>query len=539
MKKRIISMLLATLMVLSLAVGCGKQTEPEPVDGETKKLTVGIPQNANVTDYQENGFTKYVEESLGIEIEFIYFSSTPSESQKQLTVMCASGEKLPDVLWGFNGMDRYTVNEFGEDGYFIDLTELMETKAPHYQEAMSKLDPELQETIKSRGTSMIDGGFYGMPMVTVMPVIDTMQNIIYINQQWLDNLGLSMPKTTDELYEVLKAFKTRDPNGNGQNDEIPMLSSQIERFIINAFVYTGTYGFNVTDGKVWNPYTTDAYRQALRFCKKLCDEKLLDDMNFSLSSQAEYTALITPADNVARVGIWQGHPQLVTSQNTKILDQYTALAPLADATGLGGYLVNGASDMLFSAFITEDCKDVDTAMKFLDFFYVDETVTRLRHGVKDEDWIYEDGLNDYGEPSKIKLLNANAAFQGNATWGIQGLGIRTAENYLTSTVDGLSARNTEAARLLGESYQVLKTASQPKEKLEYLNYTADEYAQRNKLSTLYSQYINECRVLFIVGDKDIDSDAEWDAYLKEVSALGEETLIKIAQDVYNRDLQKN
>ena len=58
MKKRIISMLLATLMVLSLAVGCGKQTEPEPVDGETKKLTVGIPQNANVTDYQENGFTK-------------------------------------------------------------------------------------------------------------------------------------------------------------------------------------------------------------------------------------------------------------------------------------------------------------------------------------------------------------------------------------------------------------------------------------------------------------------------------------------------
>ena len=43
-----------------------------------------------------------------------------------------------------------------------------------------------------------------------------------INKAWLDKLGLQVPTTWDELENVLKAFKTQDPNGNGQADEIPM-----------------------------------------------------------------------------------------------------------------------------------------------------------------------------------------------------------------------------------------------------------------------------------------------------------------------------
>jgi len=535
MKKRIISLLLVIIMLLTSFVGCGKKENGETNKGGSGKLTVGVPQNANVTNYDDNGFTKYIEEELGIDIEFVYFSSGVADYQKQITLMCSSEEKLPDVLWGFYGMDRYTVNEFGEDGYFQDLTELLETKAPNYQKAMAKLDKDMQKNIKSRGTSTIDGGFYGMPLVTACEVIDTMQNILYINKDWLNKVGMSAPKNVDELYNVLKAFKTQDPNGNGINDEIPILSSNIESYIINAFVYTGTYNLNVTDGKVWNPYTTNEYRQALQFCKKLCDEDLLDDMNYTLTSSSEYISLITPSNDVARVGIWQGHPQLMTSQNTQILNQYTALAPLADETGKGGYLVNAPYDLAYCSFITEDCRDVDTAMKFLDFFYVDETITRMRHGVKGTDWEYADGLNDFKEPAKFKLINTNAAFQGNATWGTLGHGIRTAENFLTSAADGVTARNTEAARLLGESYQVLKNSKQPKDILGSLNYTVEEYEKRNKLATLYNQYVAEARALFITGEKDPNSNADWDAYLKEVEGLGDKTLIEVAQGAYNRE----
>ena len=549
MMKRFVVWFLIFAMVAAVFSGCtpgekpaesSEQAETESgEEGDTvKKLKVGVPQNANVTDYDDNGFTKYIEESLGIDIEFVYFSSSASEYLKQITLMCTSKERLPDVLWGFYGIDRYTVNEFGEDGYFLDLSELLETKAPHYQEAYAKLDAEMQDAIRTRGTSTVDGGFYGMPMVTVTPVIDTMQNILYINQTWLDKLGLKAPETPDELYRVLKAFKEQDPNGNGIADEIPMLSSGIESYILNGFVEIEAYGFNVTDGKVWNPTSTDEYRQGLEFCRKLNAEGLLDDMCFTLTSQAEYTSLITPADDVARVGIWQGHPQLATSQSSRILDQYTALAPLKDATGRGGYLINSPNDMYFCSFITEDCKDIDTAMKFLDFFYVDETVTRMHHGVKDVDWVYEDGVNDYGEPSKFRLLDANAAFQGNSIWGTQGHAIRTAENYLTSTSDGLAGRNAEASRLLGESYQVMKAGRYPEDALHYLNYTVEEYEKRNRLATLYNQYVSESRALFITGQNDVNNDQVWAAYLAELKTLGEDTLIEVAESAYLRGLGK-
>lgn len=51
-----------------------------------------------------------------------------------------------------------------------------------------------------------------------------------INKQWLDNLKLEVPATTDELYTVLKAFKEQDANGNGDSkDEIPMMGTPAGR----------------------------------------------------------------------------------------------------------------------------------------------------------------------------------------------------------------------------------------------------------------------------------------------------------------------
>ena len=44
----------------------------------------------------------------------------------------------------------------------------------------------------------------------------------YIRKDWLRKLGLKEPKTVEELYEVLIAFRDKDPNGNGKKDEIPV-----------------------------------------------------------------------------------------------------------------------------------------------------------------------------------------------------------------------------------------------------------------------------------------------------------------------------
>ena len=57
---------------------------------------------------------------------------------------------------------------------------------------------------------------------------------MYINQKWLDNLGLDMPTTTDELRDVLQAFREKDPNGNGQTDEIPLFTNYVDNGRLRA-----------------------------------------------------------------------------------------------------------------------------------------------------------------------------------------------------------------------------------------------------------------------------------------------------------------
>ncbi len=69
-----------------------------------------------------------------------------------------------------------------------------------------------------------DGNIYALPQVNECYHCMYQQRM-WIYKPWLDKLGLKMPTTTDEFYEVLKAFKTKDPNGNGKADEIPLSGS--------------------------------------------------------------------------------------------------------------------------------------------------------------------------------------------------------------------------------------------------------------------------------------------------------------------------
>jgi ABC-type glycerol-3-phosphate transport system substrate-binding protein len=115
-------MLLVFVMLAGVFTGCKKE---EQVSTGPRKLTVGIPQDATIADYDSNGLAEYLKEITGIEIEWELFASGSSNYAQQLTLMCSSGEELPDVLIGFNDLGHYSVNQYGEDGYIIDLTDLI------------------------------------------------------------------------------------------------------------------------------------------------------------------------------------------------------------------------------------------------------------------------------------------------------------------------------------------------------------------------------------------------------------------------------
>ena len=274
MKKRIISMVLVFVMLCSLFAGCGKKGGSK--SGNT--LTVGINQNANVEDFDNNAFTKYLEETVGVDLEFVYYSSSEKEAIQQLALTVSANRELPDVLLGFHKMSHYVVNQYGEDGYFLDLTDLIEKYGKNYKAALEKASKEDREYLEAKAINTNTKGIYAMP-IALCPAIDDMPSLMYINQDWLTKLGLKAPTNVDELYNVLKAFKTKDPNGNGKSDEIPMLGgclgkgNDVLAYMMNAFVYfSDNNNYNVTDGKVWDPVVSDEFRQGLIYINKLVKE---------------------------------------------------------------------------------------------------------------------------------------------------------------------------------------------------------------------------------------------------------------------------
>lgn len=529
--KKIISILLVFVMLLGTLAGCGKKVEALP-EG-TVTLTVGLPQHSVISDYDDNAFTKYLEETTDVDIEFVSFSSSGSEYVQQLALMCSANEELPDVLLGFK-IGNYSMNQYGEDGYFLDLTDYIDEYAPNYKAALKELDDQTRNFIEEKGKHLENDAYYGMPRVNDCETTDQLQSMMHINKTWLDKLGLEVPTTLDELRTVLKAFKTQDPNGNGQPDEVPVIGKEgIMNYIINAFVLYQQNSFNVTNGKVWDPVVTDEYREALIYMNQLVKDDLYMKLCFSISSDTEYKALISPAEGPSKVGIFVGHPERMTSANTDALEEFIALPALSDETGKGGYTVTNALTVDWMGFITKDCEYPAAAMKFLDVWYLDETMTIQRHGEKGVDWVEEEGKTPYGTDAHIKVVNSEAFFSGNSTWAVNVLGIMTHWNYLGIQQEG-EGRIAESGRIQKELWDVMKDGKKPKETAENLVYTDEEYQKREeKAGTLDSYIVNET-IKFVSGQNDPKDDAAWNEFLKTLKDLGRNELLKVCQSAYSR-----
>lgn len=523
--KRIISVLLVAVMSLSIFAGCGKGG----AKGENT-LTVGIPMYGSVSDFKENPFTKYVEKELGIELEFVTYVSNSGERMQQLTLQIAGNKELPDVFWGWQEMSTSAINEFGEKGYLQDLTELKDKYAVNYKEQFAKLSKEEQEYINARGTTD-KGSFYAMPLYTGFDYMDHLQNAMYINKEWLDELGLEIPTTIDELEKVLKAFKSKDPNGNGVADEIPMMGKDIANYVINAYQYYDTeYTADVNDGKVSTPFITDNYRQAMITLNEWCKKGYYSDLSIT-NSMNDFKALITPTDNNARVGIWCGHPVTYTNVSSPVLEEYVALPALGDETGAGGYTVVRPQTLMFCGFISRDCENPELAMKFLDFFYKDETVTCMRHGEKDVDWKYiEEGTakNVLGNDAKFALIE-NDDVEAK-TWGINGNSIFTSDNYLPAYNE-----KSQSERLCTEAWELQQKARIKKETIARMTYTDEEMSERQSINGEVQGIATSWRDKFITGMENPSSDAAWNKYLNELDKVKVDDLMELYQKVYDKN----
>lgn len=115
-----------------------------------------------------------------------------------------------------------------------------------------------------------------------------------INKSWLDKLGLKVPDTIDDLYNVLKAFKEQDPNGNGKQDEIPFI--ELSNDLISPF---GIADLNnnfmvVKDGNAVYYPISEEYKEGLKWESKLFKDGLLDKEVFTQDETMRSAKFLNP-----------------------------------------------------------------------------------------------------------------------------------------------------------------------------------------------------------------------------------------------------
>ncbi len=201
---------------------------------------------------------------------------------EKVSVVFASND-LPDLFCGkIDNLINFT-------DQCLDVTDMLPEYAPYMADFYFNQYPAIF------GAEAFEGRMYSMPQVRV-------NNICYgggweINTRWLKNVGMELPETIDDLYEVLKAFRDQDANGNGDpNDEIPYSFVKIdannkvgERGVtqwMNAFgmindgANKAEHYIMAEDGKIIFTPLDQRFYDMLVYLNKLYSENLIDKDSF-------------------------------------------------------------------------------------------------------------------------------------------------------------------------------------------------------------------------------------------------------------------
>lgn len=516
---------------------------------EDNKLVIAIQANSFITDYDDNYLTHYLEDKLGIDIEFVLLPTAADEVATKVSLMTASGDDLPDVLMVDNALSAESILQYGSNGVFLPLNEYMadETLMPNYNSI-----PEEDKTIMEAAQLMADGNMYSFSKYEPSTWNMT-PNRLFINRTWLDKLGLSMPTTTDELKEVLIAFRDQDPNGNGIQDEIGVYGMQaggygqdVTASLMNSFIFwnggttNGGLSLNEDGTQVIAPFTTEEWKTGLAYMNDLYKEGLLSPAIFT-DDDTQFKATLNNDINVVgfvSMGSLGNYPDAATNSN------YLDMELIEPLTGPEGICYTPYTDSApyQVMFIFRDTDKADLAIRLADEFFDSYTAIVVRDGEEGVDWtddpeVLANMTNSYVEAGlydEVQMAIYGDIWSSNNAQTWHDVNPRYSDlkkNNTTAecTKEEYDPDNPTQITAKSMAYYYEK---HPEHVLAPLHYTLEEASEIQDALVNIPSYVKQSMAEFITGAKDLDRD--WDTYLAELDNMGLEQLLSRAQGAYER-----
>jgi putative aldouronate transport system substrate-binding protein len=507
-----------------------------PFTREKSTLDIFIVQDPGVQDIVTN--TAITEFEAATNVHFNMTVAIEDAAQK-LNLLLNTGE-YPEVIFStFTATDL--VKYGATEKILLPLNDLIEQHAPNIKSFFAE-NPWVKESITSS-----DGNIYGIPSIDSGAkgiVAGTIEYKLWFNTTWLDKLGLKSPTTTNEFRDVLRAFKTRDPNGNGRADEIPLTgaygtwAADPYLYVLNAFGYYHTSNIMLKNDRFSPVANQDYIRDGLVYLKGLYDEGLLDSASLTQTLN-QMTALGGNPDAVIVGSFTAGHFAMgVDINNMERSVQYSTLLPLTGPTGYRGIPSNSELEQPTAAafVITDKCKNPALAIKVADLMSTMEWANRFQNGRRGVGWTDADPGTfgpDGVTPAKYKYISLNKSeFAVN-------------NDILIWSIRLLEPDWRAVYQMTGSLYDVPnyeeRLISEVRKQMPYiadvqvvppLAYTENAAARLSQVQTAVGDYVTSAFVEFITGRRSLDN-AGWNTYKQDLERLGYSEYVSIMQNAYD------
>ena len=583
MKRRMLAMLLAAMMVLGLLAGCGGTTastaeaapeqaasaapeaeeaapapaapeepasaqEPDsaleaaPEDytysGEWASYPLCEPGEKTLTMWCEfpgflamvgidsyNGCSVFnaAEEATGVHIDFTEVSMM--NASEQFSLMCAAND-MKDLIGGAGTYYGSTAGAIEEE-IIIDLAPYAEQYMGNYLTVLN--DPKYaaykEKAYNAEGqlaeiTSISDD---------FKPTSGTQ-----IRKDWLEELKLDVPETYDDWENVLKAFKE---NYGCTNALLLSGATQMTNLIAGygttgaAEASMGGTAVNMyqVDGVIKNGYQDDGYKAYLTMMNRWYKEGLLSPDFITASSdgsQNNMDGLILSGD----AGIWFSQGNFITQyeNQARVSEPEFSIVGITDPyspefnpekTTHFTAMTGGNAGGSGALSVSTNCEDVELACKWLDYFWTEEGQLLCNYGIEGEGFEYDEN----GVPQFSDFVVNGGNFQFMMT-GYTLSGVPSLQDFDKSFFT-YGDNVIEAFDTWGSCVDDLYTLPGA------LTLTTDQSEEYTPVFNDLNTMAEECIGKFITGEADIE--AEWDTFQEDLISMGIEKCIEIYQEAYD------
>lgn len=534
--KKIAPFILSTTAITLLAACSGNRNSASSPDYELTDITLPLEETVTLkmttsssplapADPNEKLIFQRLEEESGVHIDWKNYSSDYVE-KRNLDI--SSGD-LPDAMWNAGASD-YDLLSWAKDGVIIPIEDLIEKHMPNFKKVLDE-NPEYLGMITAP-----DGHIYSLPWIEELgqgkESIHTVNDIPWINVDWLDALGLEMPQTTDELMTVLEAFKTQDPNGNGEADEIPISfifdgGNEDMKFLYGAFGIGDNDDHLVVndDGTIDFTADNEEYKEATKYFNELYNKGLIDAEAF----EHDWNSYIAKGKE-QRYGLYFTWDKMNASGDN---ESYQPLPVLEGPTGIKHVTrTNGFGFSRDRFVITSANKNLELTAKWVDQMYAPIQSVQNNWGTYGDEELQNIFELDE-ENQMLKHLPLEGAAPGELRQKTEAGGPLAILDEYYGTVTTMPDDAKWRLDIFHDNYLEFVNNENNYPRVFLSLEDADRIAQ---IDADLFPFVNRKRAEWITNGK---IDEEWDSYVQELERLGLSEWMTIKQEAYNQNQAAN